>query len=49
LGDDFLAEDKRDIIGKKGKPRDCIIPGGGGAMRREVCTREQGAIVGRGE
>jgi hypothetical protein len=31
LGDDFLAGDRGDVIGKKGKPRDCIIPGGWGS------------------
>ena len=28
----FMGGDRGDVIGKKGKPRDCIIRGGGGAM-----------------
>jgi hypothetical protein len=44
LGDTFLAGDWEDFIGKEGKPRDCITPGGGGTVWKEVYTREQRAI-----
>ena len=32
LGNNFLAGDRGDVIGKEGKPRDCIVPFGGGAV-----------------
>ena len=32
LDNNFLAGDRRDVVGEKGKPRDCIMPGGGGAV-----------------
>ena len=36
LGDEFLAEDGRDVIGEEGKPGDFFIPRGGGAEWWEV-------------